>query len=97
MFAHIRMRPAASGPRGTASILRSLGQPWAACVLALVTAACSAPIPAAPLAGRNPADADAPAPAAAYRSVTRPYRGARPVEPKPWTEQNQRVAPAEKP
>jgi hypothetical protein len=97
MFAHIGMQPAARGPRGTASILRRLGPPWAACVLALVTAACSASLPSAPLGAVHPADAQAPAPRAAYRPVIGTYRAARPVDPKPWAEQNQNVAPAERP
>jgi hypothetical protein len=52
--------------------------------------------PAPPVAGPNPADPGAPAPPVRYRSTVGPYRGRRPVEPAPWSEQNQRVAPQPK-
>jgi hypothetical protein len=96
MFAPIRMRSAAIGTRGTAFIARRISLPTLVCVVALATSACSAP-PPAPLGAVSAADADAPAPRSAYRSVIGAYRGARPVDPKPWTERNQNVAPAEKP
>jgi hypothetical protein len=43
--------------------------------------------------GLAAADPHAPVPPVAYRSVVAPYSGQRPVEPLPWREQNQRVAP----
>jgi hypothetical protein len=48
------------------------------------------------LAGSDPSDPAARAPAAPYRSVTSGYQSRRPVEPAPWRERNDRVAPAEK-
>jgi hypothetical protein len=96
MFAHFRMRPARAGVRGT----RSIPGRWRVLRLACVAAwlsACSGAPPPAPLAGADPADPSARVPAAAYRSTLGDYRSQRPVEPKPWTEQNERVAPAEKP
>ena len=61
---------------------------------ALLTDACAAPPPPrAPTA----ADAGVAVPAARYSSVTAPYARQRPVEPLPWREQNERVAPQAKP
>jgi hypothetical protein len=44
-------------------------------------------------AGADPADADAPVAATAHRSTIDTYVRQRPVEPRPWIEQNQGVAP----
>jgi hypothetical protein len=52
--------------------------------------------PVRPLNEHNPADPWAPAPHVGYRSTIGPYKSRRPVEPAPWTEQNQRVAPQPK-
>ena len=60
------------------------------CVSALL-AGCSAP--PLPIAGANPADPSSPVPGVGYRSTTAGYRRQRPVDPAPWIEQNQRVAP----
>lgn len=43
--------------------------------------------------GANPADASAPALRSRYAPVIAGAVDYRPVEPKPWTEQNDRVAP----
>jgi hypothetical protein len=95
MLAHIRMRSACVGAGGTPSIpvLR------VAAVLGTLTGltACSAAPPPAPLAAAHPADPNARVPPAVYRSTLGDYRSQRPVEPKPWAEQIERVAPAEKP
>jgi hypothetical protein len=93
MFAHQAMRPAGSAARGSASIRGGLGALAAGCVL--LATACTAP-PPAPLARADPADPGARVPPAAYRSVTGSYRSQRPVEPRAWDEQNERVAPAPK-
>jgi hypothetical protein len=63
---------------------------------ALLTQGCAA-TPPGPVAGRNPADPAAPAAPVAYRSVVGPYQSQRPSDPGPWREQNERVAPQEKP
>ena len=97
MFAPIRMRSAAIGMRGVASISRRISAPALVWVMAVATSACSAPVPLPPLGAVHPADAEAPAPRASYRSVIGAYRGARPVDPKPWAERNQDVAPVKKP
>lgn len=66
-----------------------------AALAALLTAGCSAapPLPRAAAA----ADPAIPVPAARYSSVTAPYTRQRPVEPLPWREQNDRVAPQARP
>jgi hypothetical protein len=67
----------------------------AALALAALTAACAAP-PPAPVAGADPSDPSAPAKPVGYRSAIGPYEAQRPVEPKPWQEQNQRVGPSQR-
>jgi hypothetical protein len=49
-----------------------------------------------PVPGMNPADPRAPVPRVGYRSAIGSYKSQRPVEPGPWGEQNQRVAPQPK-
>ena len=51
----------------------------------------------APLAGPDPSDPHAPSRPVAYRSVIGPYVSQRPGDPAAWREQNERVAPREKP
>ncbi|AMN42042.1 hypothetical protein [Rhodoplanes sp. Z2-YC6860] len=50
-----------------------------------------------PQAGADPSDAAARVPTSSYRSVTRGYESRRPVEPAPWRERNDSVAPEQKP
>jgi hypothetical protein len=63
-------------------------------LLCLPAAACLS-APQAPLAGPDPADPQARVPAVSYRSVLSGYASQRPVEPAPWREQNERVAPSQ--
>jgi hypothetical protein len=49
-----------------------------------------------PYGGPDPADPGARVPAVRYRSTVGPYERLRPVEPAPWREQNERVAPRPK-
>ena len=49
--------------------------------------------PPVPYAGPNPADATAPLPSIRYRPTIAGYESLRPVEPAPWREQNDRIAP----
>lgn len=58
--------------------------------VAFSAAGCAAP-PAPSLAAA--ADPNARVPATRYNSVTAPYTRQRPVEPLPWRERNDRVAP----
>lgn len=64
-------------------------------VLAALNAGC-ANVPPRPLIGADPADPAARVPAVRYRSTIGPYTSQRPVEPSPWREQNERVAPEPK-
>ena len=64
----------------------------AAAATLVALGACSGP-PVLPEA----ADPAAPVPPVSYRSTVAPYVSRRPVEPRPWLEQNRGVAPAEKP
>ena len=53
--------------------------------------------PPLPLTKSDPAHPSARAKASTYRSDIAPYESRRPVDPKPWVEQNQQVAPAPRP
>ena len=75
--------------------LRRALRPLAALIFAATAAGCAAP-PPAPLAGFDPSDPLAPTPTVRYRSTIDGYRSQRPVEPRPWLEQNRAVTPAPK-
>jgi hypothetical protein len=64
-------------------------------VLAALTVGCAGP-PPTPTAGPDPSDPSARAKAVGYRSTLAPYATQRPVEPKPWLEQNQQVGPSQR-
>jgi hypothetical protein len=64
--------------------------------LALLISGCNVPAPP-PMAGPDPADPNAPVAKVGRRSTVAPYQSRRPVDPGPWREQNERVAPAPKP
>jgi hypothetical protein len=49
--------------------------------------------PGSPTVGPNPSNPSARTGAVGYRSTTAPYVSRRPVDPAPWREQNERVAP----
>jgi hypothetical protein len=66
-------------------------------VVALATAFAGCTQTPPRLAGPDPSDPLAPVRPAAYRSVVGPYASQRPVEPSPWRDQNDRIAPAQKP
>ena len=57
-----------------------------------VLAGCTA-APSAPLALADPSDPGAPVLASRYSSVVAGYTSQRPVGPRPWREQNERVTP----
>ncbi|MFC3694156.1 hypothetical protein [Chenggangzhangella methanolivorans] len=57
---------------------------------AALLSACSA-LPPSPVVGPDAADPSAPAPRNRYVSVTAGMANYRPVEPKPWLEQNKAV------
>jgi hypothetical protein len=94
MSAHLRAFDAAAR-RAVARLFQSrFGRLATVPVLALLLAGCDPPAP--PLAGPDPSDPGARAPRVGYRSTIAPYKSQRPVEPGPWDEQNQRVAPQPK-
>jgi hypothetical protein len=68
---------------------------WAFALAALAQGCTAQTVP--PLAGPDPANPAARAKATAYRSDIAPYESRRSVEPRPWQEQNQQVAPTPKP
>jgi len=67
----------------------------AAAAIALVLASCSQ-MPQ-PLTGPDPSDPQAHVRPAGYRPVIGSYASQRPVEPLPWRNQNDRIAPVPKP
>jgi hypothetical protein len=94
MFAHrFRTRAAAIVPQCVPSAPRVAA--FAAAAISVLLAACSQTPQR--LAGPDPSDPQAPARPAAYRSVIGPYAGQRPVEPSPWRDQNDRLAPTPQP
>ena len=82
--------------RRSASQFIRIALPVALLSSALFTAGCTS-APPTPVAGADPSDPSAARPPVAYRTVTRPYASQRPAEPTPWSEQNERVTPQEKP
>ena len=92
MSAHIPAFGAAGGPAVTPPFRRKFGLLAAS---ALLLAGC-ADAPRTPAAGPDPADPGARVPRVDYRSTVGTYRSQRPVDPAPWVEQNERVAPAPK-
>jgi hypothetical protein len=92
MSAHIRAFGAAGGTAVTQPFWRELG---VLAGLVLLLAGCAEP-PRSPAAGPDPADPGARAPRVDYRSTVGAYQSQRPVDPAPWVEQNERVAPAPK-
>lgn len=89
------IKSSASGPAcerlGTA--FRQSARGLAVLMLAGLLPACVGTL-AKPLAGPDPADPGIRTPRVGYRSTVAPYVSQRPVEPGPWREQNERVAPA---
>jgi hypothetical protein len=63
--------------------------------LGLSTGACFA-TPERPFVGPDPADPKTRVASTAYRPALSGYVSQRPVEPAPWRQQNERVAPAPK-
>lgn len=67
-----------------------------AVVAAAALAAGCAADPSSRVAGSDPSDPRVPVPVASYRSTIAPYESLRPVDPLPWPQQNQQVAPSPK-
>ena len=96
MSAHIRAFDAAGQPVVTRPFKIKFDVLPALVGLVLLLAGCT-DAPRSPLAGPDPADPGARAPRVDYRSTIGSYKRQRPVDPAPWTEQNEGVAPAPKP
>jgi hypothetical protein len=94
MSAHIRLSCAADEPAATRLLQIRLSVCAIVPALALLAACTDAP--RAPVAGADPSDPGARAPRVDYRSTIGSYKSQRPVEPGPWGEQNQGVAPQPK-
>jgi hypothetical protein len=75
---------------------RRIATPAAVLVLALLMQACSNVLQV-PLAGADPSSPATRVRGVTYRPVTGGYFASRPLEPLPWREQNERVAPVPKP
>jgi hypothetical protein len=95
MYAHMAMRLAGMGLRGLALISPRLRITAMLAMLGCSLGACS--VASSQGQGPHPADPQARVPATSYRAVTSGYESRRPVEPLPWRELNERVAPQEKP
>ena len=89
MSVNMRIRSAAFVRHGKILPLAAVG------LLALVLQGCSAST-ASPWRGPDPSDASVRVAPAGYRSTMGAYVSQRPVEPRPWREQNERVAPQPK-
>jgi hypothetical protein len=92
MFAHIRMRSSGLGRWRTASLQRQSAVAAVLLAFGLALQGC-ANLPPSPYTGPDPADPQARAPAATYRSVTSPYDSRRPFAPKPWRNPSSTVVP----
>ena len=95
MSAHIRASAAASERAVARHSQIKSGARAALAGLLLLLAGC-ADAPRAPAMGPDPADPGARAPRVDYRPTVSGYGSQRPVEPAPWGEQNESVAPAPK-
>ena len=95
MLTQLAWRFAACGRRRKASSGAPIASLLLLFVLGFVTHGCSG-APPAPLTLADPSDPAARAPPVGYRSTIGSYKSQRPVEPAPWGEQNERVAPRPK-
>lgn len=92
MFSHVRAKAAAIARRRTKPFCKRLISAVGVAALGLLAASCMTQ--PAPYAGADPSDSKSRVPAVTYRSPIARYASQRPVEPAPWREQNERVAPA---
>jgi hypothetical protein len=95
MSAHIRAFDAAIERAGAKPLQIKFDVLAVVVGLVLLLAGCT-DAPRSPAAGPDPSDPGARAPRVDYRSTIGPYKSQRPVNPAPWTEQNERVTPAPK-
>jgi hypothetical protein len=95
MSAHMQAFHAAAEPAVTTPFQIKLGVLAILPAVALLLAGCT-DAPRLPVAGPDPADPGARAPRVGYRSTIGSYKSQRSVEPGPWAEQNEPVAPQPK-
>jgi hypothetical protein len=96
MSAHILAFCAAAKLAVTRSFRTGFGMLAILLSAALLLLAGCTDAPKSPVAGPDPGDPGARAPRVGYRSTVAPYTSHRPVDPGPWVEQNERVAPQPK-
>ena len=92
MLSHISAKAAAVAGRRAALFRKRLISAIGVAALGLLMASCMTQ--PTPYAGPDPSDPKIPVPAVRYRSPIARHTSQRPVEPAPWREQNERVAPA---
>ena len=92
MLAHMSAKATAVGERLETSFRKRATLVAGACALSLLSAGCITSADG-PHAVPDPSVARVRVPAVAYRPVLGGYISQRPVEPAPWREQNERVAP----
>lgn len=73
-----------------------LGRLATVLLFSLLVQGCAA-TPRSPFLGPDPSNPSARTPPVGYRSTVAPYSSRRPVDPVPWREQNERVAPRPEP
>jgi hypothetical protein len=95
MSAHIEAFHAATGPAVATPFQIKSGVLAILPAVVLLLAGCT-DAPRLPVAGPDPAESGSRAPRVDYRSTIGSYKSQRPVEPGPWAEQNQGVAPQPK-
>jgi hypothetical protein len=89
LFVHC---PGQACPLRRGRFLRAFRSIVVAAAAGLLMQGCKTPSPLV-AAGLDPADANAPVAATTHRSTIDTYVRQRPVEPRPWVEQNQGVTP----
>jgi hypothetical protein len=94
MYSPLGAYPAVLGRRMTPGIRRLARLAGVSVLVALAQGCTAQPLP---LAGPDPANPAARVKATAFRSNIAPYESRRPVEPKPWADQNSQVAPKPQP
>jgi hypothetical protein len=96
MFAQIARRVAVVGWRPQPWLKTRIGPLILLLCTALFAQGCRTDPPLSPYVGPDPSDSRAPVARSTYQSTLGSYSSQRPVEPMPWREQNQGVAPAPK-
>ena len=89
-----RFRPWSAAAKRRSTLWR-YRLPAVLAAVALLTQGCAS-TPPRPFQGADPSALDVRVPPAAYRSGLGNYSSQRPVEPTPWRERNERVAPTPK-